>query len=78
VVDSKCLGDKFIAEKYKILQSNKRGFIRNSSLVQIYLSARDCKCVGNIPRSLFGSEFAFLTMSVSFTMLISVQGTHKN
>jgi len=49
VVASKCSRNHFISEKYKTVQSFKLQFLQNSPLVQIYISASDCKGIGNMP-----------------------------
>jgi len=50
----------FISEKYKTVQSLKLHFLQMSPLVQLYVSASDCKGVRNVPWSRSVKAFSSL------------------
>jgi hypothetical protein len=60
LVALKCFQNQFISEKYKRLQAFKLHFFQNSSLVQIYTSASDCKGIGSVHGSHFVKAFPAL------------------
>jgi len=57
---SKYSRNHFISEKYKTVKSFKLHVHQNTSLVQLYISASDCKSFGNIPGSHFVKDFSAL------------------
>jgi hypothetical protein len=59
-VASKCSWNHFSSQNYKAVKSSKLRFLQNSTLVPIYLSASDCKGVGNIPGKHFMKAFSVL------------------
>ena len=60
VVHSRISRNHFTSEKYNTLKSFKQHFPQQSPLVQIYISASDCKGVGNIPGNQFVWAFSAL------------------
>ena len=56
----KTFPDSFLSEKWKRMPSFKLLFFQNSPLLQLYISAKDCKRVGVIPGSRFVEAFSAL------------------
>jgi hypothetical protein len=52
--------NQFISEKYAIVPLLELQSLKNSPLVHLYTSARDCKGIGNIPGSYFVKSFPAL------------------
>jgi len=51
-----------VCEKYKTVQSFKLNFLQNSPLVQLYISASDCKSDGNISGSHFVKDYLAVSL----------------
>jgi len=60
-VASKYSRYQFISEKYETTQLFKPHFPQNSPLVEIYTSASDWECVGDIPGNQFVEAFSART-----------------
>ena len=70
MVASKCSWNHFISYKYKTVQSFKLHSLQNSTLLPIYTSASDCKCVKTFLETVLWKLFEFL-VALLMTSVVS-------